>query len=107
MEEIWKLVGGLPGLLALGVAAGAVFWRTKFPQIGIDYLSRELETHRKEIAVADEDRKRMRDALREIREDYLDLERRYMEVLQEKEVIAHDLRQARRQMREHREGPEV
>ena len=100
MEELWKVVGGLPGIIGVLVGGAAVFWRTKFPQIGLDYLQRELELHRREIAAADNERRQLREELKKVRDDLIDLERRYMEALQEKEVIAHDLRQSRRMLRQ-------
>lgn len=99
-DEIWKLVGGLPGLVGLLAAATAIFWRTRFPQIGIDYLKAELDRNREEITIADGDRRKLRDDLKGVRDAMADLERRYLESLQEKEVIAHELRQVKRLLKE-------
>lgn len=103
VEELWKLVGGLPGITALAVAAGALFWRVKFPQIGIDYLKAELDRNRSEIMIADQDRTRLRLALKDVQQDLTDLKQSYMETLQEKERMAHELRQCRRQLKEERD----
>lgn len=82
------------------VAATAVFWRFKFPQIGIEYLRVELQRNREEIAAADLDRRKLREELHELRVDLVELNERYMDVLQEREILAHDLRLAQRQLRD-------
>lgn len=102
-EEVWKLVGGLPGVVGLLVTGAALFWRVKFPQIGIEYLKAELDRNRAEIMIADQDRTRLRLALKEVQQDLADLKQSYMETLQEKERMAHELRQCRRQLKEERD----
>ena len=100
VEELYRIVGGVPGIIALGVAGSAIFWRYKFPQIGIAYLERELEHHRKEIEAADNDRRHLREDIKSLKNDLTDLENRYMEALEEKEAQAQELRHLRRQLRQ-------
>lgn len=98
-EDLWNFLGGLPGVVAIATAAAVLFYRTKFPQIGVDYFKAELDRNRAEIAIADQDRSKLRVALKEIKDDLSDLEARYMMVLEEKEVLAQELRQLRRMLR--------
>jgi hypothetical protein len=92
-------VGGLPGIIALATAGTVLFWRTKFPQIGAEYLERELTRYRAEIAIADQDRVKLRQGVNELKNDIMDLENRYMLALEEKEVMAQELRHLRRSLR--------
>jgi len=99
LEAIFKAVGGWPGVLACAATAVAIFWRVKFPQIGIDYLTRELEIHRKEIAESDKDRVTLRQVVRDVKEELSELEKRYLHVLSDREHCRRHIRQLERQLR--------
>jgi cell division protein FtsB len=68
VDDLLKMAGGPQGLFAIMVALGALFWRIKIPQIGVDYLQRELEFKRNELEEGDKDRAALRD---EVKRDYM------------------------------------
>lgn len=92
-------MGGLPGLVGLLVGAAAVYWRIKVPQLGIDYLQRELEVHRKEIAEADRDRVALREEVRATRDEMLEVRADYLYALADREKCRRHVRHLERQLR--------
>lgn len=100
MLELYKAIGGLPGLVALLLAGGLLFWRVKIPQIGLEYLQRELEINRNEIAEADKDRIELRTQVHGLRNRLVDLERDYMHCLADREKCRRHIRHLERQVRD-------
>jgi septal ring factor EnvC (AmiA/AmiB activator) len=101
VEEIYKALGGVPGVAALLVAAAALFWRIKVPAIGNDYLTRELEHYRGEVEAADRERQALRTEIKAIRGELRQLEDRYLQALADKEMISRDKRRCERLLKEH------
>lgn len=93
------MVGGLPGLVALLVAGAAVFWRIKVPQIGIEYLQKELEINRKEHAEADKDRAALRAEVASFQLRLAELDREYLHCLADREKCRRHIRDLKRQVR--------
>lgn len=105
LEELFKAIGGFPGAFALLAAAVLAFWRIKIPQISVEYLTRELETHRKEIAEADKDRADLRAEVQSFRWKLAHLDRDYLYCLADREKCRRHCRDLERQVRRLGEEP--
>lgn len=99
MDALLKLAGGPQGLFAIMVALGVLFWRVKIPQIGIDYLQRELEYKRGEVEESDKDRAALRDEVKRIKVEAADFERDYMGCLTDREKCRRHIRALEHQVR--------
>lgn len=99
VESLLKLAGGPQGLFAIMVALGALFWRIKIPQIGVDYLQKELEFKRGEVEEGDKDRAALRDEVKRIKREAADFERDYMGCLADREKCRRHIRVLERQIR--------
>lgn len=99
MEELFKALGGLPGIFGLLVGAAGLFWRFKVPAIGVEYIQRELERYRGELVLSDKDRVSLRDEVKAIRAELVQLERNYMACLTDREKCRRHIRQLERQVR--------
>lgn len=99
MEELYKAIGGFPGLCALLVALVAIGWRIKVPQIGVDYLVKELEVERKERTEADKDRAALRAEVQGFRVKLAELDREFLHCLADRERLRRHVRDLERQLR--------
>lgn len=100
MEELFRALGGLPGLFGLLVGAVGLFWRFKVPSIGIEYLQRELERNRGELVLSDKDRAALRQEIKEAKADLGALERDYMSCLTDREKCRRHIRMLERQLQQ-------
>lgn len=99
MEELFKALGGLPGIFGLLVGCAGLFWRFKVPAIGLEYIQRELERHRGELIQSDKDRAALRDEVKSIRSELAGLEKNHMDCLTDREKCRRHIRQLERQVR--------
>ena len=100
MEELVRSLGGFQGIVAIVAAVMAIAWRVRIPQIGIDYLTRELEVNRKEREVADKDRASLRVELQGLRLRMVELDREYLSCLADREKCRRHIRALERQVKE-------
>jgi septal ring factor EnvC (AmiA/AmiB activator) len=100
VDDLLKMAGGPQGLFAIMVALGALFWRIKIPQIGVDYLQRELEFKRNELEEGDKDRAALRDEVKRIKVQAVDFERDYMGCLSDREKCRRHIRALEHQLRD-------
>lgn len=100
MDELLKLVGGPVGVFSIMVALGALFWRIKIPQIGVDYLQKELEFKRNELEEGDKDRAALRDEVRRMKREASNFERDYMDCLSDREKCRRHIRSLTHQVRD-------
>lgn len=107
MDELLGILGGPSGVFALLLAAGLLFWRIKIPQLGIDYLQRELEINRKEIAEADKERVELRGEIKEMRHRLKELDTDFLHCLADREKCRRHVRQLEQQIRRLGEQPVV
>lgn len=98
LEELFKAVGGVPGLMAILMALVAIGWRIKVPQIGVDYLERELQRWREEFSQADKDRSALRSQIQGLRVKIAELDRDYLDCLADREKCRRHIRDLTRQV---------
>lgn len=99
MEEIYKQFG-LPGVFALATALVILFWRIKLPQISLDYLQRELEVSRGEMAQSDKDRSALRLEIAAAKVKIAELDTDYIACLADREKCRRHIRDLERQVKD-------
>jgi septal ring factor EnvC (AmiA/AmiB activator) len=99
LAELYKALGGLPGILGFVTGAVGLFYRFKVPGIAVDYLQRELERYRSELTVSDADRRSLRAEVKEAKAQNTRLEDDFTGCLKDRERCRHHIRQLERQLR--------